>query len=152
MKKKTANLKIVDTQAKDETQQQEAEARDYKITRAEIVERVHEIRRQFEATCNVYRGAMFHNCDMDNDLNPNESGLIDKLAGWLNPQLPKLYQACCDADKPGDATELYFNCLETAYQIGVFMGVIATTDSPSEIDKAEKGLIFISARPWLIKE
>jgi len=83
--------------------------------------------------------------------------MIDELAGWLNPQIAKLYKACCIADKNNEmadnAVELYFNCLSTAYQLGVFMGVIVTTDSPAEIDKAEKGLIFISAaQPWVSKQ
>jgi len=113
MKKKTAKLALVEKQISDEQQVKREEERKqieeqdetYKLTRAEIHDRVRKIRQQFEMTCDVYRGAMFNNCDMDNALSPNNTDTIDEIAGWLNPQIAKLYKACCAADKNNEMAD-----------------------------------------------
>jgi len=112
MKKKTAKLALVEKQISDEQQVKREEERKqieeqdetYKLTRAEIHDRVRKIRQQFEMTCDVYRGAMFNNCDMDNALSPNNTDTIDEI-GWLNPQIAKLYKACCAADKNNEMAD-----------------------------------------------
>jgi len=159
-KNKNGNLKIVEAQTKNKQEQPEVAAKNYKITRSEIAGRVRNIRQQFEMIRDAYQGTLFDiACE---GVGPPQSlyfgniKLPDELTRLLNPEVDTLYQEFMNAPEHlgwDDTHRLYSYATETAFQIGVFFGVIMTDDSPAAIDKAEKGLAYATAaKSWLVKE
>jgi hypothetical protein len=161
MAKKTSNLKVVQqpTEAelakyeREQAQKKQKELEDsWRLTRTEIAGRAHALRLHLETFRSRLEGVIF---DITIECPPSIAGdtpdvinLVDDFDSYIKGRAEQMRESEHD-----DQFNLRMDTAETAFQIGVMWGAMATGASDREIDRLERGLIHATvSRGWRCKD
>jgi len=151
-----------DRHAKEEFPWKQAEDT-WRISKAELRQRVSEMREEFELKRDQFEGVPFESHDkIPASLDHGHKELVSELLG-INPRIDGLFKMIDEyADKHGCGEWLDFNsklfelkmeAADTGFKIGVLAGVIFAGSSSKKIDKFERGLAFdLLSNSYLVKE
>ena len=149
-----ATLELV-TAEKEQAAARKQEEEGRKLTRYEITNRVHQLRKELEAAKQRYDGALFDNfidgippsLDVVN-VNREPYGVVYHLSPLL--------QSCVEHHgevKSDDVFDLFFFSTQTAYEVGMLAGAIYADSPTATIDRFERGLVTaLAACHWISKE
>ena|SRR5687767_12649310 len=149
--KKTSNLKIVQQQTAESKKLEES----WKLTRTEIAARAHALRLQLEAFRSQLEGVTFDivtsqipQSTETSSEKPDVINLVDDFDSYIKGRAEQMRESEHD-----EQFNLRMDTAETAFQIGVMWGAMATGASDREIDRLERGLIHATAaKPWRCKD
>jgi hypothetical protein len=149
---------VTEKDQQEETRKQEEES--WKLTRAEIADRVGQLRRELEAAKERYDGARFDNytdgipASLDVvHVNHEPCYAVSYLSPFLERMVDDLQNNIFRKCQSDDVFELYFWSTQTAYEFGMLAGAIYADCSRETIDRFERGLVTaLTARHWISKE
>jgi hypothetical protein len=132
----------------------------FKLTRAEIANRVHQLRTELEAAKQRYDGALFDNFtdgippSLDHvGVNREPCTAVDFLSPKLECMRETLQHSNDPINQSDDVFDLYFWSTQTAYEFGMLAGAIYADSPAAIIDRFERGLVTaLASCHWIIKE
>jgi hypothetical protein len=154
-----AKLELV-TEQKQQDEARKQEEQNLKLTRAEIADRVGQLRKELEAAKQRYDGALFDNFtdgippSLDIvDVNREPYGAVYHLSPLLEAGVKHLQHGEVKRCFSDDVFELFFFSTQTAYEVGMLAGAIYADSPTTTIDRFERGLVAaLAACHWIIKE
>jgi hypothetical protein len=148
------------TKQKQQDEARKQEEQNLKLTRAEIADRVGQLRKELEAAKQRYDGALFDNFtdgippSLDIvDVNREPYGAVYHLSPLLKAWVEHLQHGAVKSCLSDDVFELFFFSTQTAYEVGMLAGAIYADSPTTTIDRFERGLVgALAACHWIIKE